>query len=329
MAIDGVSKLGDLVGDALVVGEPVTGNGFEVYPVFSREPVLEYLTLTRARPAGVTVRELAGSGSVRDLVVENPTDRPVLLFEGEEVLGAQQNRTFDSSVLVPARSELTVHVSCVEAGRWEGGRNAEPLHPAEQTAYPEMRREKARQATRAREAGMEARADQHVVWSLVADRSDELASHSATSSINDVFESRRSELRSMASGVPLQEGQVGAIVRIGAQIRAFDLVSRPEAFADLHGPLVQGYCLDALAETTRRAETENPREEPEAADRITDVDTFVERVLGTTVHQHEGLGLGRDFRFESEALVGTGLTEGEELIQLSVFDGQRGSGKVR
>jgi hypothetical protein len=59
---------------------------------------------------------------------------------GEEVLGAQQNRTFDVSVLVAATSALRVPVSCVEAGRWDGGRHDEALALAPQTANPRLRR---------------------------------------------------------------------------------------------------------------------------------------------------------------------------------------------
>ena len=50
----------------------------------------------------MSVGELEGGASVNDLLVNNPADKPVLLFEGEEVLGAQQNRTFDVPVLVGA-----------------------------------------------------------------------------------------------------------------------------------------------------------------------------------------------------------------------------------
>ena len=63
-----------------------------------------------------------GAASVRALVIENPTDLPLLVYEGEEVLGAQQNRTFDDSVLVASGEKLRVDVSCVEAGRWDGSR---------------------------------------------------------------------------------------------------------------------------------------------------------------------------------------------------------------
>ena len=63
------------------------------------------------------VRILRGA-SVNDLVVANPTPLPILVYEGEEVLGAQQNRTFDESVLIAAGATVKARVSCVEAGRW-------------------------------------------------------------------------------------------------------------------------------------------------------------------------------------------------------------------
>ena len=63
-------------------------------------------------------------------MVVNPTDVAVLLYEGEEVLGAQQNRTFDVSVLVPAGASVRVPVSCVEHGRWESARHDEAFRPA-------------------------------------------------------------------------------------------------------------------------------------------------------------------------------------------------------
>jgi hypothetical protein len=307
---EGPVKIDDYLAEGLTVGEPRVTGSVAVYPLFGRDPRLEYITLARALPLGFVVKEVPGSGSVRDLIVHNPTDTPVLLFEGEEVIGAQQNRTFDSSVLVGARDEMTVHVSCVEAGRWDGRRNAERFTRAEQMAYPEMRREKARQANRARLSAMEARADQGEVWNEVSRRSRELGVESSTGSINDVYESRRSTLRGMAGSIPIREGQVGSVLQIGSRIQTLDLVSRPDAYTDLHEALVQGYCLDGMTpancELTAEPSVEATNE-------------FIERVLATNVLERDGLGLGRDFRFESDSLVGSGLVSGQELIQLSVF----------
>ena len=42
----------------------------------------------------------------------------VLILEGDELIGARQNRVANSSVLVPAGSEIILPVLCVERGRW-------------------------------------------------------------------------------------------------------------------------------------------------------------------------------------------------------------------
>ena len=109
------------------IGEPQVVGPLAVFPVFGPDPLLDYCTFAQATELGALARELDGGASVRSLVVENPTDLPLLVYEGEEVLGAQQNRTFDDSVLVAAGAKLDVPVSCVEAGRWDGTRHAEPM----------------------------------------------------------------------------------------------------------------------------------------------------------------------------------------------------------
>jgi len=304
-------KISDYLEQSLTVGSPDVSGPVAVYPVFGAAPSLDYITLGRAIDTGFTVKELPGGASVRDLVVSNRTGKAVLLFEGEEVLGAQQNRTFDTSILVAAGSEMKVPVSCVEAGRWDGGRGSEQFTRAEQMAYPELRKEKARQAARSRSTGGEARADQGAVWNEVSERSMALGVDSPTGSIHDVYESRRDTLRQMTGAIPVHDGQIGAVLQIGDRIRGLDLVSRPDAYADLHEALVQGYCLDGLAPAGRG-------QAAEPSDRA--VTEFVAQVAGTRILERDGIGLGRDFRFESPALVGSGLVSGQELIQLSAFD---------
>jgi len=303
--------ISDYLAERLRVGDPDTTGPVAVYPVFGAAPELEYLTLGRAINAGFTVKELPGGASVRDLLVSNRTGQAVLLFEGEEVLGAQQNRTFDTSILVAAGTEMTVPVSCVEAGRWDGSRSGEDFMRAEQMAYPELRREKARQAGRSRSGGGETRADQGAVWEEVSIRSRALNVASPTGSIHDVYESRRSELRRMAAEIKIHEGQIGALLQIGDRVASLDLVSRPDAYADLHEALVQGYCLDGLTPESRELTAEPANDRAEG---------FLSQVLETGISEHDGIGLGRDFRFESPALVGSGLVSGTELIQLSAFD---------
>src|SRR3954453_16970290 len=113
-----------LLPDHVTLGEPDRSGPLTVFPVLGEPGSLEYLSFAEASAHGCVVRELEPA-SVNDVLVVNPLDVPVLLYEGEEVQGAQQDRTVDLAVLVPAGARQRVAVSCVEAGRWDGARRGE------------------------------------------------------------------------------------------------------------------------------------------------------------------------------------------------------------
>ncbi len=301
-------KIEDYQREPLTVGEPDVSGPIAVYPVFGPAPVQQYTSMSRAQALGFKVNEQPGGGSVRDVLVTNPTDSAVLIYEGEEVIGGQQNRTFDKSLLIAPGETLVAPVSCVEQGRWDGSRNSEDFQPSQQAADPDMRRRKASSSHRARVSGMEERADQGEVWDMVSSRSASLGVNSPTGASSETYDRHRDRLRASASEINLHEGQVGMVFQIGAKVLTLDLVSRPEVFADLHAPLVQGYCLDALGENS-----------PAKVRGTSKAERFLRKVAGNRIFENDGIGIGRGFRFENDRAVGTGLVSGEELIQLSVF----------
>lgn len=300
--------LHDHLTEPLRLGEPDVHGPLAVFPLFGPAPSLEYVSFAQGRTAGVRIKELEDGASVNDLVVINPTDQAVLLYEGEEVLGAQQNRTFDVSVLVAARTHLPVPVSCVEAGRWDGTRHGEDFDAAPQAAYPALRALKNRAAYQSVAAGMEPRASQGQVWDEVAEKSDRMGVASATGAMHDIYDGRRDRLSEFRDAIGLHDGQTGALVLIGGRPVVLDHVSRPEVFAALHAPLLQGYALDALeagdAQLAPAAET---------------AQRFLDAVLEARITEHDGIGLGRDVRFAEPAVAGAGLVAGDELVQLTAF----------
>ena len=294
--------------DQTTVAEPTVVGSLAVFPLIAdRIPSVRYVSFAEAARRGATVKELGRGGSVNDLVVGNPLDVPVLLYEGEEVLGAQQNRTFDVSVLVAAASVLQVPVSWVEAGRWDGRRHEEAFAPAPQTANPRLRRMKNTQARASVSAGREARAVQGEVWREVAETAARHRVDAPTAAMHDVFERRRHELDAMLSEVRIHSSQVGMLAAIGGRFVVLDHISEVEAFASLHGPLVQGYALDAL---------EAPDAAPPSVD---DAQDFLELLLGVPCTSGPALGLGEDLRFAFGGLSGTGLVCDGELVTLTAF----------
>ena len=291
----------------LTVGEPDVAGPLAVFPLYGPAPELRYVAFSQGVADGVTVHELDGGASVNDLTVVNPLDVAVLLYDGEEVLGAQQNRTFDLSVLVAAGAKLTVPVSCVEAGRWDGSRHGEAFAPAPQAAYPELRRRKARAVRENVQAALEARADQSAVWNEIAVKHHRLGTASDTGAMHDIYDQRRDRLSELRAGVGRRDEQVGMVAAIGGRFAVLDHVSRPDAFAALQEPLVQGYALDAL-------------EAPDAAPPTVEAaEAFVRRVCEQRLSEHDGIGLGRDARFAGEGVAGAALVCGTEVVQLTAF----------
>jgi hypothetical protein len=303
--------LSDFLAEPLLVGAPDVHGPLAVFPLFGPPPALEYVAFADGCARGLVVKELDGGASVNDLMVVNPTDVAVLLYEGEEVLGAQQNRTFDVSVLVPAGASVRVPVSCVEHGRWDGSRHREHFRPAPQAAYPSLRRMKNEAACARLALGLEARAEQGTVWDEVAAKSRRLDVASSTGAMHDMYEHRRDGLGEFESAIERRDGQTGALVAIGGAMTVLDHVSRPDAFATVHAPLVQGYALDALEAPDGAA----------APPTLAAASAFVDRLAETRVSQHDGIGLGRDARFSREDVTGAGLVAGDELVQLTAFAG--------
>ncbi len=306
--------LGDHLAAPLRLGEPDVAGALAVFPLFGPDPHLPYVSFAQGRAVGASIKEVGAGAAVQTLTVHNPADVAVLVYEGEEVLGAQQNRTFDHTVLVPARSTLDVPVSCVEAGRWDGARHRESFAPAPQAAHPDLRRHKNTSKRRAAAAGARPSADQGMVWSAVADRAAALAVASPTGAMHDVFERRRSDLDRLAHAVRLRDGQIGALVAVGGRFAVLDHVSRADVFAALHGPLVQGYALDALAAEGARAAETTPPSQAEA-------EGLVRLVCDAPARSRPGVGLGADADFDLGGVAGSALLHDGELIQLSAFVG--------
>jgi hypothetical protein len=292
---------------ALRVGPPAVAGPLAVFPVHGDGARLEFRAFAEAAALGATVTELPGGASVGDLLVRNTLDVAVLLYEGEEVRGAQQDRTLDVSVLVAPGATLKVPVSCVEAGRWEHSRAGEAFTPAPQAAFPTLRRAKSRAAAAT------GRAEQHEVWSMVGAAAMRHAAPSETGALRDVFTARDEVLREFTSRTPREEGQLGAIAAIGGQLAVVDVAHRADVWAALHGPLVAGYALDAVEHIGGRA--------PEAPD-VAAAERLLQAALVAPGAVRPGVGMGTEMRFATAAAQGARLVHDGELVALTAFPGE-------
>jgi hypothetical protein len=290
----------------LALDHPQLAGPLALFPVFSDAPAApDYLPGPRAADV-LRVTERDNGAAVPELLVGNVGKVPVLLVEGETLVGAKQNRTLNVSVLVAANAKTVVPVSCLEAGRWGKPKRAtrSPRH-----APSALRSAKTASVVRAaanRGAGESRRSDQAEVWARVDGYAARFKVDSQTAALEDVHESIAPDVTRLVRDLRPAPEQRGVIVAIGSEVRSLDLFDKPDTLAAYWDGLVRGYAMDALG--ARRATAT-----------LADVKAFTAGLSEGRVTEAPGVGLGTELHVDSSRIVGTGLRWEGAICHFAAF----------
>ncbi len=295
----------------LRVGEPQAFENLTVFPLIGtqfQEP--GYLLLDEALAQGLfEVREVSEAGSVNEVLVINKSDLPVLLMDGEILTGAKQNRVVNASILVRARAELKIPVSCVEQGRWRYV--AEKFTESRRFSYARLRAQKSAQVAQSLHAFGAFSADQGAIWDEVERKQREMGAESPTGAVNGVYESHAEKLRKYCAAFSPLEGQVGAAVFINGSFVCLDAFDSPVSLRALYPKMIESYALDAL----EQAGQDKKEPEKSAAEQL------LEKIAAARVARYPSVGLGEDLRIKAKGLVGSCLALDGRVIHLALFAG--------
>ena len=293
------------------VGDPIRHESLAVFPLFA-EPngKVEYLLSDEAIGAGsVTVQEVSEGGSVPDLLVENTGDVRVLFLEGEELVGAKQNRILNTSVLLPARSKVKVPVSCVERGRWayksrhfgsEGRHSSSKLRHALKSSVSDSLG-----------GGTGHRSDQGKVWEEVDKQQATLGVSSQTSAMADSFEAHKPQIDQYAEQFPYPEGAAGLAVALGDKVVAVDLFDSPATCRKVWRRLLSGFILDAVGPAALTGAVTLPA-----------VEAALASLRDSSWEKVEAVGDGEEYRVKSgDGTQASALTFGDSLVHGSLLTG--------
>jgi hypothetical protein len=285
---------------------------FENLKMFSisapSEGSLEYMTLNEALALGVArVSEKSWGGSVPELRFKNSGDLPVLILDGEELVGAKQNRTVNLTVLAPAKKTITIPVSCVEAGRWQD--QSTHFEMADHHHFALGRAAKMASVSHSLRCAGSRVSDQQRVWADISAKAERMDACSATGAMDEIFDRHRGRVEDYVAAFRSVATQTGALFAIGSKIAGLDLFDRKSTLAAMLPKLVRSYAIDAMERSRGEAE-------PATGD---DAKSFLDKVAETEIETYGAVGLGNDLRLRGEGLVGGGLAVDGELIHLAAF----------
>lgn len=294
--------------EQLRLGALTASGHVSVVPLFiKQESKLDYLLAQEAiEKKQVTVTEIGEEGSVPELRVTNHSLQQVLLLDGEELAGAKQNRVLNTSILLKARSETIIPVSCTEAGRW-ARRSAEFRHSGAMMAR-RAHAEKMRSVSASLAAMRTPRSNQRQVWGTIERMYGVAGSSSPTNAMRDLYQQKMTDLQKFSSAFLAEPGQVGSLVFVNGEIIGFDVLSRADAYRKVHRQLLESYVMDALLDG-----------EKDGVPHTSDATRFLEKAMECREARYDGVGLGYDYRYDSPGMVGTALTHDDQVVHAAFF----------
>ena len=299
--------------ESLGLGRPHQFRNLTIFPLRAGPTgPRDYLTLSEAFRDGLAqISEVSEDGSVLALQFENRAKQPVLILDGEELVGAKQDRIANVTILAPAETTITVPVSCVEVGRWNYRENHRErnFEPSDRAYFSEGRRRKTAAVSESlRERGVHY-ANQHEVWDEVAAKIDDLKVDSATGSMNDLYEQQETRIADFVEAFSAQEGQVGAVFAIGPRIEGLEVFDNAETFAEMLPKLIRSYAIDAVdrVDVLKRKPA------------LVAARSFILSLERAEMEVYPAIGLGMDTRLTAQGVVAAGLVESERVVHLVGF----------
>jgi hypothetical protein len=294
----------------VTVGQPQSFRGLTLFPLFQAQAALPdspgYDLLDLAIAGGTArVTELHESGSVPELRFENHGDLPVLLLDGQELIGAKQNRVLNLTILAPAKSTIVIPVSCVEAGRWQS--ISPDFKPADRVMYSRVREARVAHVTASMRSSGTRRSDQSAVWDDIAVMACNLNAESPTGAMSAIYERNALSVEEYSRTFHWQTHQRGVAFCLASGRSGMDLFDHPSTMEHFFPKLVRSYALDALEEGS----ADMPKQDA--------VRELLLRIAGAQEFTESAVGLGKDVRFTSREVTGGALWADERYVHLCAF----------
>jgi hypothetical protein len=211
-----------------------------------RQDERDYLTLDNGlEDGGVKITEQEQE-TVGALLIDNQSDRPLYLQEGERLQGGKQDRTLISSMVIPPHSgTMSLPTLCVEQSRWVEGDKGRKFGFTVNAAL----------APKGVRGAAKVEGDQGRVWHCVSAQKVTaqtlVAAPNTNSSVNEMLDAPQVQRISAGFAGALtgtldeQRDVVGAAIVVNGQIEEVNLYPNHALFRKLFPRLIRSYALQA------------------------------------------------------------------------------------
>ena len=298
----------DIIPESISLGGLNCVKGLGTIPILTKEiaelPVLEPLELALDK-GFARITETSPAGEVPFLLLENTGDCPIIILDGEEVVGGKQNRIINTTLVIRANTKVKIPVSCIQAGRWHHER-------ADFESAGSVFRARSRAAQMAtvtanvRESGS-FRSDQGAVWDEVSLTLGELGVQSSTSDFREGRERVAHKLEKFVEAIRPAENQIGSVFIHARGILGLEMLGTPVQFSHACDKVTRSFAFEVL---------DAPDLDAVSTGAVTQ---WWDTILKSPFTRHASPAAGEDIRVGTEDVIGSGLIWNDVVVHFSCF----------
>lgn len=230
---------------------------------------------------------------------------PLFIMDGEEIIGARQDRVVNTAIFAEPNTVATIPVSCIEEGRWAGG---EEFRPGYFSVTPTLRSILASTVTDSLKNSGKFMSNQSLIWKTVDDTLKLTGVQSVTQSFHDVVKSLREEIEEYVEEYETMEDISGFIAYVNNSFVGMDLFATRSLYKKLENKLLKSYALEGVIR--QRIKKKDFEIEPQE---------LIDHLANSKFEAFKSVIKGTEWRYKGKNLVARALTVEENPVHLAVF----------
>lgn len=223
----------------LKIENPFFIHNVKIYPVEGKLGDDGFTTIEEAiRAKSVVLKDIHG---VDRISVQNSGEWPIFAIDGEELLGARQNRILNVDIFIEPQKEYVVPVTCIEQHRWKGS----PIFSEGGfTITPSLRSTLAQSVKTSLENKKGFQSNQSLIWAQIDSTLKATRVNSLTSSFHDVYKTLNDLIEELMEGFDTIENSIGFLAYVKDEFIGCDLFGSNTVYRRFEKKLLKSYVLD-------------------------------------------------------------------------------------
>lgn len=267
---------------------------------------IDILPLKKGLQMGLVKIDELKNADVNKLNVTNNAITPLLILDGEELIGAKQNRIANATYIIPPKTNMQIRVSCTEAGRWKYTTNH--FKYSGHFAEANLRKAKAQDVTKSLKTSGTRKSNQARIWNHISEVSNNLKVESKTSAMREIYTNNKAKINKYLDNFKDENNTIGSIILINNEVSGIELLFNTTLYKENHRKLIESYIPEAIQ---RKNEDHN--------NKSIDVDEFINEIITSKIEEYKPDGIGVDVRVESEDIIGSTILLENNPINASFF----------